>query len=231
MTCGFIPSKGLKKLFQVRGHFYDVLVGGERVPCRSVLEIVRVTPARMSPQAVPDAIVVMMNPGSSKPLSSVPQQVDHTQHSWGRKKLVLAKPDTTQYQIMRVMHFCRWNYVRVLNLSDLRDASSTSFVRKYRHLEQEHEYTKHSIFSSARAGELSRHLQRSNGAPIISAWGTSPQLAPLIRRCARKIREHGELIGLPHHEGADRYLHPLPHKQNDKRAWVDAMVDRIRDLR
>ena len=70
MTCGFIPSKDLKKLFQVRGHFYDVLVGGERVPCRSVLEIVRVTPARMSPQAVPDAIVVMMNPGSSKPLSS-----------------------------------------------------------------------------------------------------------------------------------------------------------------
>jgi len=231
VTCNFITAKDLKKLFQVRGQFYDVLVGGQRVQCRSVLEIVRMAPLGPGPKADPDAIVVMMNPGGSKPLSSVPDLVDHTQLFWNRKKLVLTKPDVTQYQIMRVMYFCRWNYVRVLNLSDLREASSASFVKQYRVLELEHEYMKHSIFSSARAAELSRHLQRSAGAPIISAWGTSPQLAPLISRCARRIRKHGDFIGLPHHEGEDRYLHPLPHLQIDKRAWVDSMVDLVRPMR
>jgi hypothetical protein len=231
VTCNFITAKDLKKLFKVRGHFYDVLVGGQRVPCRSVLEIVRMAHLGPWPTTDPDAIVVMMNPGGSKPLSSVPDLADHTQLSWGRKKLVLTKPDVTQYQIMRVMYFCSWNYVRVLNLSDLREASSASFVKQYRLLEHEHEYMKHSIFSTARKAELSRHLQRSAGAPIISAWGTSPQLAPLIGRCARMIRKHGDFIGLPHHEGEDRYLHPLPHLQIDKRVWVDSMVDLIRSSR
>jgi hypothetical protein len=231
VTCDFIYAKDLKKLFQVRGHFYDVLVGGKRVPCRSVLEIVRAAPLGHGPTTDPDAIVVMMNPGGSKPLSSVPDLADHTQLWSTQKKLVLTKPDVTQYQIMRVMYFCRWNYVRVLNLSDLREASSASFVKQYRVLEQKHEYMKHSIFSTARAAELSTHLKRSTGAPIISAWGTSPQLAPLIGRCARRIRKHGDFIGLPHHEGEDRYLHPLPHLQIDKRAWVDSMVDLIRTTR
>lgn len=231
MTCNFITAKDLKKLFQVRGHFYDVLVGNERVPCRSVLEIVRIAPSGNGPNAAPDAVVVMMNPGISKPVSNTPAQVDHTQLSWGRKKLVLTKPDITQYQIMRVMYFCRWNYVRVLNLSDLRNTSSGSFVKQYRILEHEHKYNNHSIFVPSRAAELSRHLQRSAGAPIISAWGTSPQLAPLIGRCVRRLRKHGDFIGLPHPEGDDRYLHPLPHLQIDKRAWVDSMVDLIRSSR
>lgn len=231
MTCNFIAAKDLKRLFQVRGHFYDVLVGGQRVQCRSVLEIMRLAPLAPGPSPTPDAIVVMTNPGGSKPLSSVPDLADHRQLTWGRKKLVLTKPDVTQYQIMRVMYFCRWNYVRVLNLSDLREASSVSFMKQYRFLEHEHEYMEHSIFSTARKAELSRHLQRSAGAPIISAWGTSPQLAPLIRRCARRIRKHGDIIGLPHHEGDDRYLHPLPHLQIDKRAWVDLMVERVRSSR
>jgi hypothetical protein len=231
VTCNFITAKDLKKLFQVRGHFYDVLVGGQRIQCRSLLEIVRLAPLAPGPSPTPDAIVVMMNPGGSKPVSSIPDLADHTQLSWGRKKLVLTKPDVTQYQIMRLMYFCRWNYVRVLNLSDLREASSGSFVKKYRVLEREHDYMKHSIFSAARAAELSRHLQRSAGAPIISAWGTSPRLAPLIARCTRRIRKHGDFIGLPHHEGEDRYLHPLPHRQIDKRAWVDQMVDLIHSSR
>lgn len=132
---------------------------------------------------------------------------------------------------MRVMYSCRWNYVRVLNLSDLREASSASFVKQYRVLEQEHEYMKHSIFSAARAAELSRHLQRSAGAPIISAWGTNPQLAPLIQRCVRRIQKHGDVVGIKHHEGADCYLHPLPRKQEDKLAWVNSMIKLIRDSR
>lgn len=172
----------------------------------------------------------MMNPGSSQPLNSVPAVVGHARLSLTRKKLVSTKPDTTQYQIMRLMHYCDLNYVRVINLSDLREASSASFIKQYRELEDVHNYIEHSIFSPARFAELAKSLERSAGAPIIAAWGASPQLDRLIGRCVPQIKEEGGVVGLPHHEGADRYLHPLPRMQADKRAWVDAMVKRIHEL-
>jgi hypothetical protein len=112
----------------VLGHFYNIVVGAQRVRCRSALEIVReeLMPVRID--AAPDAIVVMMNPGSSQPTDSVPEEVELTRFLL-TLKLVATKPDTTQYQIMRLMHYCGWDHVRVLNLSDLREASSASFVK------------------------------------------------------------------------------------------------------
>lgn len=230
MTCEFIPAAQLKKQFRVLGHFYNVVVGGQRVFCRSSLEIVRdaLFPNRLD--AAPDAIVVMMNPGSSQPLATVPEEVDHTAFPFTRKKLVATKPDTTQYQIMRLMHYCGWDHVRVLNLSDLREASSASFVKQYRSLEAEHKYSKHSIFCPSRKRELSDSLRRSPGAPIISAWGTSAKLDPLIQRCTYAINEHGQFMGLKHVDGFDRYLHPLPRMQEDKQAWVDDMVKLVQTL-
>ncbi|CAN7641240.1 hypothetical protein [Massilia sp. LjRoot122] len=230
MTCEFIPADQLKKQFRVLGHFYNVVVGGQRVFCRSSLEIVRdaLFPNRLD--AAPDAIVVMMNPGSSQPLATVPEEVDHTAFPFTRKNLVATKPDTTQYQIMRLMHYCGWDHVRVLNLSDLREASSASFVKQYRSLEAEHNYSKHSIFCPSRKRELSDSLRRSSDAPIISAWGTSAKLDPLIQRCTHAINERGQFVGLKHVDGFDRYLHPLPRMQEAKQAWVDDMVKLVQTL-
>lgn len=228
MTCSFIPADQLKKQFRVLGHFYNVVVGGQRVFCRSSLEIVRDALPPSGLDAAPDALVVMMNPGSSQPLATVPEEVDHTAFPLTRKKLVATKPDTTQYQVMRLMHYSGWNHVRVLNLSDLREASSASFVKQYRSLEGEHKYSKHSIFCPSRERELSESLRRLQGAPIISAWGTSEKLDPLIQRCTRALNEHGALVGLKHASGADRYLHPLPRMQQAKQAWIDDMVQLVR---
>lgn len=229
MTCDYIPADQLKKQFSVLGHFYNVVVGGKRVFCRSSLEIVRDTsPSRVD--AAPDALVVMMNPGSSQPLATVPEEVDHTALALTRKKLVATKPDTTQYQLMRLMHYCGWNHVRVLNLSDLREASSASFVKQYRSLEDAHKYSKHSIFCPSRERELSESLRRSPDAPIISAWGTSQQLDPLIQRCTRALNAHGHFVGLRHADGLDRFLHPLPRMQAAKQAWLDDMVELVRAL-
>lgn len=230
MTCDFIPAEQLKKQFRVLGHFYNVVVGKQRVFCRSSLEILReeLVPVRLD--ASPDALMVMMNPGSSHPLASVPEEVEHAGFPLIHKKLVASKPDTTQYQIMRLMHYCGWGHVRVLNLSDLREASSASFVKQYRALEDELKYSKHSIFCPSRGRELSESLRRSPGAPIISAWGTSEKLDPLIERCTSAIQEHGRFVGLKHPVGVDRFLHPLPRMQEDKRAWVNGMVELVRSL-
>jgi len=128
---------------------------------------------------------------------------------------------------MRLMHYCGWDHVRVLNLSDLREASSASFVKQYRALEEQHQYTKHSIFCPSRESELSKSLHRSSDAPIISAWGSNEKLDPLIEQCTRAIKEYGRFVGLRHVDGIDRFLHPLPRMQKDKCAWVDGMVNLV----
>ena len=62
----------LKKRFTCYGHFYElVLLSGERLKCRSVLEMVDAEITREVPSDIsemqPDVVVVMMNPGSSHP--------------------------------------------------------------------------------------------------------------------------------------------------------------------
>lgn len=72
----FIPAEKLKETFEVFGHFYSIdLKSGDRIDCRSVLEIVtkksKPSDTDLLLEQVPDAIFVMMNPGSSKPHEEV----------------------------------------------------------------------------------------------------------------------------------------------------------------
>jgi len=97
----------LKKRFACYGHFYElVFMNGDRAKCRSVLEIVDTDIPREVPSSIsemePDAVVIMMNPGSSHPKDiyhidkeiEYPRSVDSM-----RKDLVLTQPDNTQYAI------------------------------------------------------------------------------------------------------------------------------------
>ena len=63
----FIYADSLKLLFNVFGHFYDLKIRKKIFKCRSVLEIVS-NNLEYSPNLLPDAVVIMMNPGSSRPL-------------------------------------------------------------------------------------------------------------------------------------------------------------------
>jgi hypothetical protein len=76
----FIAAKELKDKYGVFGHFYSVEVAPNKVvDCRSVLEIVEkpYTPEKTSALSirVPDAVFIMMNPGSSRPLIEVRNQI------------------------------------------------------------------------------------------------------------------------------------------------------------
>jgi hypothetical protein len=225
MTREFFSAAELKVDFGVHGHFYDVDgIASESVSCRSVLEIARHGFLAANPTALPNAVVIMMNPGSSKPVSGLPEKLGRNQLPLTSKLLVPTRPDTTQYQIMRVMHFCRWDYVRVLNLSDLREAKSSIFAKRFRALEAEHQYGEHSIFSNPRKLELTAALRRTPNAPIICAWGTSPRLDPLIQQCVLALGRRISLIGLETERGSKRYFHPLPALQIDQRAWVTDMI-------
>ena len=63
----FIYAGELKTRFNVFGHFYDLRLGGKVLKCRSTLDIVAADISDCSTM-LPDAVVIMMNPGSSRPL-------------------------------------------------------------------------------------------------------------------------------------------------------------------
>ncbi len=231
----FIPAHELKDKYGVFGHFYSVEVARNKVVhCRSVLEIVEKphAPERISvlSSRKPDAVFVMMNPGSSRPL------IDVTNHIRGEAiheliiSLVPTKPDTTQYQVMRVMHCCEWHHVRVLNLSDLRCSLSGVFFKQFKQLEEEVPFDSHSVFSSRRQHELALKLTTHKTIPVIRAWGVSPKLDPLIERCISKIARNKTIRGLLKEGTTNKFLHPLPSLQKQKLLWVNRMVEQCQGL-
>jgi hypothetical protein len=225
----FIPAAVLKQTFSVFGHFYAVgLPSKEVIECRSVLEIAASASAPRDRSElllkVPDALFIMMNPGSSRPLVPVNNQIRARSIHNLAASLVPARPDTTQYQVMRLMLVCRWRHVRVLNLSDLRNANSAEFFKAFKRLEQDLGFEGHSIFSEARAAELSRRLPARGNSPLILAWGTSRRLDGLIDRCLLSLPQKGRRLGLLAEGSANKYRHPLPSLWKDQRQWLARMI-------
>jgi hypothetical protein len=225
----FIAASDLKQNYGVFGHFYSVeLASKEVVECRSVLEIASKShaPKEHSELSVlrPDAVFIMMNPGSSKPLVEVNNRVRARAIRKLRTLLVPTKPDTTQYQVMRLMHFRNWRHVRVLNLSDLRSPKSAEFIKMFQRLEEESHFDSHSVFSDARKDELSLKLPVGTKTPFVLAWGLSDKLNPLIDRCMSRLPRKSNLMGLLEPDTTNKYRHPLPSLQKDKRVWLDRIV-------
>ena len=76
-----------------------------------------------------------MNPGSSKPLDEKHVVKNYRFEGYLKEKnftLIPTKPDSAQYQIMRLMELNNWNFVRILNLSDLRNGNSSNFKKEFK---------------------------------------------------------------------------------------------------
>ena len=229
----FIPANELKKKFNVFGHFYSIKVDSVyNIDCRSVLEIVNRESGFENYNSIssmlPDAVFIMMNPGSSRPLNENNNITSCNNVGHLKVSLVPTKPDTTQYQLMRVMSYCEWNHVRVLNISDMRDPKSGKFIERYREIENDTGFSEHSIFSDARENELHGKLKRKKTAPVVCAWGVSSDLDPLIERCVNKISHITDMAGLLKNGTKNKYFHPLPTLQIDKEKWVNDMIEKIK---
>ena len=222
MNITFIPASDLKPRYRVLGHFYDLhLQAEEPQKCRSVLEITAIT---ASSNPVADAIFVMMNPGSSRPVEE--EDITATINQFA-EQLVTTVPDTTQYQVMRVMRYMGWQHVRVINLSDLRDPNSGSFTQRYAQLEKGSGTKEHSIFSPNRSAQLKQHLIRKPGAPIVCAWGVSDDLNPLIERARQVLELEQGVTGLAKSLEAWKYFHPLPSLQRQKEEWIAQILKKL----
>lgn len=182
----------------------------EGIPCRKVLEIKRV----ITDEPSPDLLVIMMNPGSSAPLNEG-ESLD---------QLVLAKPDATQDQIMRVMDAAEFNFARVINLSDVRTPKSKELQAFL--ISDEGKVLPHSIFDPSRADGLAQLLPKD--ATYLLGWGVHYTLRPYAQ-LALKILTGQQLVGWHKAKGKDwEYYHPLPPNTRKQEEWLHTVLDKLR---
>lgn len=224
----------LKKRFTCYGHFYELqLMNGDRARCRSVLEIVDGSIPQDDPSAIaeriPDVVVIMMNPGSSRP--KVDGHVDDViefprSGNPMQKDLVLTQPDNTQYQVMRVAVSKGWNHIRVLNLSDLRDPKSGSFLQRVDALSGIMGGHVHSMFCAERFEECAQSLRRKTPTPILLGWGQDPGLLPLVEQCLSRI-EGEPTVTVPSDVHPLLNAHPSPMLQKKKLLWLETILQQL----
>jgi hypothetical protein len=242
----FAYAAELKKSFRCYGHFYRLNIEGiEPQLCRNVLEITSLpreaVGAGTDPEdlfnarsinhtlqgvvSLPDAVVIMMNPGSSRPIEKgdTDSLLTMPLPAGFRKPLVLTQPDNTQYQIMRIMVSKHWKHVRILNISDLRDPKSPSFIAKTKVLAALPGGGAHSLFSKVRKNEREAMLRRKESAPFILGWGQDARLIPLATQCMACIAGE-KIITIP--AGNDPVLtaHPSPMMQAKKEEWLENIL-------
>ena len=230
----FLYAAELKKRFTCYGHFYElVLMNGERAKCRSVLEIVDTSIPQEEPSDIserqPDVVVVMMNPGSSHPkdIYHIDQEIEYPQSGASvRKVLVLTQPDNTQYQVMRVAVQKGWKHIRVLNLSDLRDPKSGSFLQKVEALGGIMGGHVHSLFCSERSAERAHALNRNGRTPVLLGWGQDTGLLPLATQCMKCLE--GEPVCTVQSDVHPLLnAHPSPMLQAKKLLWLETILKEL----
>ena len=195
----------MKENFDITGYFYQI----ENLKCRKYLNIRK----KNSEIQVPDLMVVMMNPGKSKPINGIDDGKQETQ----------TIPDQTQDQIMRVMESCGFEYSRILNLSDVRITPSGAFYKMLPDLRKNE--IAHSIFDKKRDKDF-KELFVDN-IPTIFAWGVGDDLKELAKTAIDRIGID-KPIGLNKMDKNYAFYHPLPRNYNDQIKWVDGITERIK---
>lgn len=195
----------MRENFNITGYFYQI----GNLKCRKYLNIKK----RNIKIRKPDLMVVMMNPGKSKPIDGIDNG----------KNEVPTIPDQTQDQIMRVMENCEFNYARILNLSDVRITPSGAFYNMLPDLRENQ--IPHSIFDNKREQDF-KELFVEN-IPTIFAWGVGKDLTELAKIAMEKIGINNP-IGIQKDDRDYAFYHPLPRNNNDQIKWVDGITERIK---
>jgi hypothetical protein len=167
-----------------------------------------------------------MNPGSSHPkdIYQIDREIEYPQREDSfRKELVLTQPDNTQYQVMRIAVEQGWSHIRVLNLSDLRDPKSGSFIQKVEALTEVMGGHTHSLFCKERTDECTQALKRKSATPIILGWGQDLGLLPLVMQCMKRI-EGVSVCTVSSEVHPLLNAHPSPMLQSKKLEWLDRML-------
>jgi hypothetical protein len=194
----------MRNKFKVTGLFYEI----EQYKFRKYLNIIRIDSANHTP----DVMVIMMNPGSSRPMNGINNNTTESE----------AFPDSTQFQIMQIMQNCGFEYARILNLSDLREGNSKKFYSRI--VEIKEKVIAHSIFDDRRTNEFDELFVRN--VPLIFGWGVNGNLKELAEVAIEKIG-NTDPIGLKKEGVKYGYYHPLPQIHIKQKEWVEKITKMI----
>ena len=234
MATEFLYAEQLKKQFSCLGHFYRLSLPGVEMKCRSVLEIVSLQLDQSNPDAFwtrqADAVVIMMNPGKSRPSGDARRAEARTysEATLAQKRLVPARPDPTLYQVMRLAAAREWSHVRVLNLSDLRCPNSMAFLEQVKRLRDIPGGGSHSLFSDEREAECAVGLNRRMEA-VLLGWGQDKELLPLVKQCVGRLAGV-PMVAVPSPVGSLLNAHPSPQLREQKEAWLKAMLMQLKGM-
>ncbi|WP_409346936.1 DUF1643 domain-containing protein [Paenibacillus sp. MBLB4367] len=209
--------------FKCYGHFYKITKDNMVVArCRSQLDIINADKMKFDHliDSVPDALSIMMNPGTSRPADSnyIEKEIDLDNFITEEKEIVHTIPDDTQKRLMRVMQIKKWKHLRVINLSDIRQPESQKLSEELKQYNKHSLLMEHSIFSGVRKNEVDSLLKKMKGKPIIIAWGTQNCLNQFAKVCLTVIKGHmsyGVTAKKNYH-----FQHPL----TTKLSWVDNIL-------
>ncbi|MBF0358917.1 MAG: hypothetical protein HQL70_09940 [Magnetococcales bacterium] len=225
-----LRAADLKKKFAVFGHFYDIAIADQKNSCRSLLELVDRGIVPDDPNQLaksrPDLLIVMMNPGSSRPMDKnyKPKLVSGSQDIPKSREWVPTQPDNTQYQIMRIMLALGYKHGRVFNLSDIREPKSSVLFKRLSAISNVSNGGIHSIFCSERRKELKNLLGCSNcETPVLVGWGRSTELLPLASQALLAL-DGFSIYGRPIDSKKVLFFHPSPMLQRMKEQWVDTVL-------
>ncbi|CEP88594.1 Uncharacterised protein [[Clostridium] sordellii] len=167
-------SSNYESKFEVKGNFYNFkMPDNSTFGCRNFLQIKRKKIGNKGQRAT----FIMMNPGSSELIDknkedNIPTyDFNYVKENEIPLNLECTKPDNVQFYVMEIMDSVGWDTVNIVNLSDLREASSKQFkldMDEFKSKLSDYPYI-HSIFDNNRLGTSSII---DNKYPIICAWGT-----------------------------------------------------------
>lgn len=217
----FVKANVLKEMFDVKGHFYKLSIGDELLNCRSSLKIIS-KDLRIDNRNRPEAVFIMMNPGSSKPADNnylIPSfTLDEIYSPIWDKKYVPTRPDNAQYQIMRLMILNNWDYVKVINLSDLRNGNSNEFSNDFNDATMLNPSNPHCITHPDRRVELKEELRVKTNGVTIAAWGNVEVLRDSATYVLENVRNiYGIESDFPW------YKHASPQKYTHKLEWLNGI--------
>ena len=194
----------MKDNFEIRGFFYRL----EDLNCRRDLDIKRKDTFR----EIPDLVIVMMNPGNSKPLDGM----------YKGQKESEAHPDRTQMQIMQLMDNCDLSYCRILNLTDIQETKSSNLYKILS--KQKTKKMAHSIFDPRRRADFDELYPK--GMRTVFAWGVNDALTELAERALDLIGTENT-FGMQKHDTETAYYHPLPPSHYKQQKWVNQITEQL----
>lgn len=217
----FQPGKELETIFSTEGAFYHLETDGQIQLCRSLATI-----RRMNDQTnTVNALFVLLNPGKSLPVGGE-EPIPIFRGEVDRQPLVPAIPDNTMHQLMRLMERMNWDWIKIINLTDMRTAKFEEYLERQYFMNQLGD-SRHSIFSVDRQNELLDHTETADS--IIAGWGTKSAIAPAAKEAHHTLSELGNVKGLPY-KTQPLFYHPFPWLQNKCIKWLDDMEEQLKKV-